>query len=123
MTASRPGLLQRVTRTQTQVDADRLEDEARDRGARHVRDRVGGSTTTVPGRLRPVALRPVATVPALPAQPGDGTGRLARLRRGPRRIPGITPGRHVVAPRRPLVRDGAPATLTPRYQLLATVPE
>ena len=123
MSASSPGFFRRFTRTQTQVDADRLEDEARDLGATHIRDCVGGSTTTVTGRLRSVTLRPVAKAPAVEAELWDGTGRLTLLFLGRRRIPGITPGRHVVVHGRPIVRDGETAMVNPRYELLPNVPE
>ena len=123
MSATRPGFFQRFTRTQTQVDADRLEGDATDIGATHIRDCVGGSTTTVTGRLRSVTLRPVAKAPAVEAELWDGTGRLTLLFLGRRRIPGITPGRHVVVHGRPIVRDGETAMVNPRYELLPNVPE
>jgi len=123
MSASSPGFFRRFTRTQTQVDADRLEDEARHIGATHIRDCVGGSTTTVTGRLRSVTLRPVAKAPAVEAELWDGTGRITLLFLGRRRIPGITPGRHVVVHGRPIARDGETAMVNPRYELLPAVPE
>jgi len=113
MSSTPTGAPQRCTRTRADVDADRLEDEARDLDATHVRD---CPATTVTGRLRSVPLRAVAT--AVEAELGDGTGRLTLLVLGPRRIPGITPGRHVIGHGRALVRDGESAMLTRRYQLL-----
>ena len=61
---------------------------------------------TVTGRLRSVTLRPVANAPAVEADLWDGTGRLTLLFLGRRRIPGITPGRHLVVHGRAIVRDG-----------------
>jgi len=118
MSSSRPGLLQRFTRTQTEVDADRLEGRARHPGAAHVRDCIGGTTTTVTGPLRSAMLRPVVTAPVVEAELGDGTGRRTLLVLGRRRIPGITPGRVVVVHRPPIVRDGEAALVHPRDQLL-----
>lgn len=123
MSTSRPGLLNRFTRTQTQVDADRLEDDATDLGATHIRDCVGGKVTTVTGRLRSVTLRPVGKAPAVEAELWDGTGRMTLLFLGRRRIAGITPGRHLVVHGRPICRDGETAMVNPRYELLPTVAE
>ena len=118
MSASRPGLLRRLTRTQTEADADQLEGEATGLGATLIRDCVGGRTTTVSGRLRSVTLRPVAKAPAVEAELWDGTGRMTLLFLGRRRIPGISPGRHVVVHGRPIVRDGETSMVNPRYELL-----
>jgi len=107
-----------MTRTQTEVDAYRLEDQATAQGATHIRDCTGGATTTITGRLNSVTLRPVAKAPAVEAELWDGTGRLTLLFLGRRRIPGITPGRHLVVHGRPIVRDGVRAMVNPRYELL-----
>ncbi|MBI1376439.1 MAG: DNA-binding protein [Frankiales bacterium] len=115
------GRLARIARTQSELDADRLEDEATAQGATHIRDCQGGLVTTVTGRLRSVTLRPVAKAPAVEAELWDGTGRLTLLFLGRRRIPGITPGRHLVVHGRPIVRDGERAMVNPRYELLPTV--
>ncbi len=112
------GLFSRFTRSQTEVDADRLESEATAHGATHIRDCAGGCTSTVTGRLRSVTLRPVAKAPAVEAELWDGTGRLTLLFLGRRRIPGITPGRHLVAHGRAIVRDGERTMVNPRYELL-----
>ena len=113
----------KMARTQTQVDADRLEDEASVHGATHIRDCTGGRTVTMTGRLRSVTLRPVGRAPAVEAELFDGTGRITLLFLGRRRIAGITPGRHVVVHGRPIVRDGQRAMVNPRYELLPTTPE
>jgi hypothetical protein len=114
----RGGRLAALARTQSELDAYRLEDEATAQGATHIRDCAGGCTTTVSGRLRSVTLRPVANAPAVEAELWDGTGRLTLLFLGRRRIPGITPGRHIVVHGRPIVRDGERAMVNPRYELL-----
>jgi RecG-like helicase len=122
MTSSR-GLFSRLTRSQTQVDADQLESEATAHGATHIRDCTGGATSTVTGRLRSVTLRPVAKAPAVEAELWDGTGRLTLLFLGRRRIPGITPGRHLVVHGRAIVRDGERTMVNPRYELLPMTAE
>ena len=123
MTPRRTGLFTRWTRTQSEVDADRLEDEATSHGATHIRDCVGGTPTTVIGRLRSVTLRPAAKAPAVEAELWDGTGRMTLLFLGRRRIPGITPGRHVVVHGRAIVRDGERTMVNPRFELLPTSAE
>ncbi len=115
---SRGGLLSRFTRTQTEVDADRLESDSEAHGHTHIRDCSGGCTVTVGGRLRSVTLRPVGNAPAVEAELWDGTGRLTLLFLGRRRIAGIAPGRHVVVHGRAIVRDGERTMVNPRYELL-----
>ena len=118
MSSSRPGLFARLLRTQAELDADRLETEATAQGATLVRDCQGGCVSTVSGRLRSVTLRPVGGAPAVEADLWDGTGRLTLLFLGRRRIPGITPGRHLVVHGRAIVRDGDRTMVNPRYELL-----
>ena len=117
------GVLSRLTRTQSEVDADRLETDARDKGATHIRDCPGGCPVTIVGRLRSVTLRPVGKAPAVEADLWDGTGRLTVLFLGRRRIPGITPGRHLAVHGRAIVRDGERTMVNPRYELLPATAE
>jgi len=119
----RPGLVARLLQTQAELDADRLETEATAQGATLVRDCQGGCVSTVSGRLRSVTLRPVGKAPAVEAELWDGTGRMTLLFLGRRRIPGITPGRHVVAHGRAIVRDGDRTMVNPRYELVASSAE
>ncbi len=121
--ASQRSLLSRWTRTQNEVDADRLENDATASGATHIRDCPGGCTVTVTGRLRSVTLRPVANAPAVEADLYDGTGRLNVVFLGRRRIPGITPGRRMVVHGRIILRDGERSMVNPRYELLPSVAE
>ena len=112
------GLFARLTRSQAEVDADRLEIEATEHGATHIRDCPGGCVVTITGRLRSVTLRPVANSPAVEADLWDGTGRMTVLWLGRRRIPGITPGRHIVVHGRAILRDGERLMVNPRYELV-----
>ncbi len=123
MSSSRPGLFARLLRTQAELDADRLETEATAQGATLVRDCQGGCVSTVSGRLRSVTLRPVGKAPAVEAELWDGTGRLTLLFLGRRRIPGITPGRHIVVHGRAIVRDGDRTMVNPRYELVPSSAE
>jgi hypothetical protein len=120
---ARRGALSRWTRSQADVDAQRLETEATEHGATHIRDCPGGCQVTVTGRLRSVTLRPVANSPAVEADLWDGTGRVSVLWLGRRRIPGITPGRHLVVHGRVILRDGERLMVNPRYELLPATTE
>ncbi|HET7901009.1 MAG TPA: OB-fold nucleic acid binding domain-containing protein [Candidatus Nanopelagicales bacterium] len=113
----RRGLFSRWARTQSELDADTLEERASVQGATLVRDCNRGQATTIAGRLRSVTLRPVASAPAVEAELWDGTGRLTLLFLGRRRIPGITPGRSLVVTGRPIIRDGEWCMVNPRYVL------
>jgi hypothetical protein len=117
------GLLSRLLRSQSDLDADRLQSEAQDKGATLVRDCQGGCVSTVQGRLRSVTLRPVGKAPAVEAELWDGTGRLTLLFLGRRRIAGITPGRAIVVHGRAIVRDGSAVMVNPRYELLPAAAE
>jgi hypothetical protein len=114
----RRGLISRFTRSEDEVRADQLQEQAHDHGATLVRDCVAGTPTTVAGRLRSVTLRPVANAPAVEAELFDGSGRMTLLFLGRRRIAGITPGRRVVVTGRPIERDGERHMVNPRYTLL-----
>ncbi|MFN8167292.1 MAG: OB-fold nucleic acid binding domain-containing protein [Candidatus Nanopelagicales bacterium] len=119
----RRSAISRWARTQAEMDADRLESEATEHGATHIRDCPGGCTVTITGRLRSVTLRPVANAPAVEADLWDGTGRITVLWLGRRRIPGITPGRHLVVHGRVIMRDDGRLMVNPRYELLPAVQE
>jgi hypothetical protein len=114
----RRGLFSRFTRSEDELRADELQEQAHGHGATLVRDCVAGTPTTVAGRLRSVTLRPVANAPAVEAELFDGSGRMTLLFLGRRRIAGITPGRRVVVTGRPIERDGERHMVNPRYTLL-----
>lgn len=116
--STKKGFLSRLSRSQTDLDADRLQTEAEDKGATLVKDCTGGCVSTVQGRLRSVTLRPVGKAPAVEAELWDGSGRLTLLFLGRRRIAGITPGRSIVVHGRAILRDGSAVMVNPRYELL-----
>ncbi len=113
-------VLRRLRSTETELDAERLEEAAIGSGADRIRDCAGGVPTSVVGRLRNVTLRPGQQTPAVEATLYDGTGEMTLLFLGRRRIPGITAGRPLAAYGRPVVRDGVPLMVNPRYELLPT---
>ncbi|SOD64226.1 ATP-dependent DNA helicase RecG [Streptomyces zhaozhouensis] len=73
----------------------------------------------VTGTLRAVRERSVAGMPALEARLDDGSASLNVVWLGRRAIPGIEPGREMVASGRIAVTDGRAVLFNPRYQLQA----
>ena len=101
------------------MDAERLRAEVVDHGAQPIDACVIGQPSTVHGLLRSVTLRPAEGTPVVEADLWDGTGQLNLVFLGRRRIPGITPGRHLVVHGRPIMRAGQLTMMNPRYELLA----
>lgn len=71
----------------------------------------------VAGTLRTVTLRPLAGVPTVEAELYDGTGSVTLVWLGRHRIPGIEPGRDVVARGRLSVTGGRRLLYNPEYEL------
>jgi hypothetical protein len=112
-------IFKRLTSSDEQLEAEELLEETQERGATPVvrcrdRDRV-----TVSGTLRTVTLRPRAGVPALEAELYDGSGTVSLVWLGRRRVPGIEPGRVIVAEGRITYHQGGPVIYNPRYELRA----
>lgn len=110
--------LSRWTSSAQQLEAETLHEGSRERGCTAVAELSPRMRAMVSGTLRSVTLRPRAGVPALVAELYDGTGVLSIVWLGRRTIPGISPGRMLVASGRVLVEDGQPSMFNPRYQLL-----
>ncbi|GAA3858466.1 OB-fold nucleic acid binding domain-containing protein [Streptomyces sedi] len=79
----------------------------------------GRPVVHVTGTLRAVRERSVAGMPALEARLDDGSASLNVVWLGRRAIPGIEPGREMVASGRIAVTDGRAVLFNPRYQLQA----
>jgi hypothetical protein len=75
------------------------------------------SRVTVAGTLRNVTVRPRAGVPALEAEMYDGSGTVVLTFLGRRRIPGIEPGRSVIAHGLVTEKAGHRMMYNPRYEL------
>src|SRR4051812_4817513 len=120
-TTGRGGLfrraLERLTTTDDEMEAAELRQGAEEEGARHISSCQDREQVTVSGTLRTVTLRPRAGVPALEAELYDGSGTLAVVWLGRRRIPGIDPGRAIRATGRVANDDGRRVMFTPRYEL------
>ena len=86
-------------------------------GAVSVVDLPDRERVRVAGVLRSVTLRPRSGVPALVAELYDGTGVVELVWLGRRRIPGIEPGRSLVAVGRVTRDHKVPVIFNPRYEL------
>ena len=109
--------LSRLTSSTEELEAEELEHEAVRSGATCVRDIGDREKASVCGTLRTVTLRPRGGVPALEAELYDGSGMLALVWLGRRRIPGIDPGRGLVVEGRVMMSDGRRVMFNPRYRL------
>lgn len=71
----------------------------------------------VSGTLRSVSERSVAGMPAVQAELDDGSASLDVVWLGRSAIPGIEPGRELIASGRISMTRGRPVLFNPRYQL------
>ncbi len=115
----RASLLQRLTASAEHLDAAELQESVGIRSCMPVCDLRRGHHVKVVGRLRAVVYTPSETVPTLQAELFDGTESLDLVWLGQRRIPGIEPGRRVLARGRVGEHDGRLAIYNPWYELLA----
>jgi len=112
-------ILSRMTSTAEELDAEDLQEESRDRGAKPVRQCSLGEKVTVSGTVRALTLRPVGGVPALEAELYDGSGTIKLVWLGRRRIHGIEPGTSLSVHGRVTFADGEPTIFNPSYELHA----
>jgi hypothetical protein len=110
-------IFKRLTSSQDQLEADELLEGAQERGATPINRCGDRERVTVSGTLRTVTLRPRAGVPALEAELYDGSGTVSLVWLGRRRVPGIEPGRVIVADGRITYQQGGPVIYNPRYEL------
>ena len=124
MSVATPGRLRRVltklASTDTELEAEQLMKACVHSGATTVRQLQDRQRVVVKGTLRTVTLRPRAGVPALVAELYDGSGTVALVWLGRRRIPGIDPGRGITASGCVTYHDGRPVVFNPRYELSPT---
>ncbi len=116
-----PGVLRRaVTRLASSAkehEAQELQKGCVEMGAVAVSELPDRELVRVAGTLRTVTLRPRAGVPALVAELYDGSGSISLVWLGRRQIPGIEPGRSLVASGRVTRDHEQPVIFNPRYEL------
>lgn len=114
------GVWHRWTRSQAQEEAAELQ--------RRVQEESGDAVTAIdcctPGRsvsisgvVRSMTIRPRTTVPALEIDLYDGSGSVAVVWLGRRRIPGIEAGRSIVVHGRLTCTTANPIIYNPKYEL------
>jgi hypothetical protein len=115
---NRLSLLSRLTASPQRLDAVELQDEVAVRCCTPTKDVCRGAAEQVVGRLREVVYTPSETVPTLVAELFDGSDAIDLVWLGRRRIPGVEPGRRVLARGRIGVHNGRNAIYNPYYELL-----
>lgn len=109
--------LRQLTRSRSESEAlDLIQDSVR-AGAQCIDSVPHGVPVTLCGRIRATTLRPAQTCPAVEIDLYDGSGHLAVIWLGRRRIRGIEPGRTIVVHGRVTAPAGVPTMYNPRYEL------
>jgi hypothetical protein len=110
--------LRRITAPEAELDAEELREDVVDElGGTPVADCRDREPVCVAGQVRAVTLRPVGGVPALEAELYDGADVVKLVFLGRRNIPGIEPGRTMVAHGRLRREDGRAVIFNPRSEL------
>ena len=116
-----PGVLKRTVNrlasSAKEHEAAQLQKGCAELGAVPVKELPDREMVRVAGTLRTVTLRPRAGVPALVAELYDGSGAISLVWLGRRQIPGIEPGRAMVASGRVTRDNEQPVIFNPRYEL------
>jgi RecJ-like exonuclease len=116
--SKRASLLHRLTASASNLDAAQLREEVVQRSCVPLHELRLGTCVQVVGRLRAVVYTPSETVPTLEAELFDGSDSIDLVWLGRRRIPGLEPGRRVVARGRVGDHNGRKAIYNPWYELL-----
>ena len=82
-----------------------------------------GQVTTLTGTVRSLILRPEVTVPALEAELFDGSGHIALVWLGRRKIRGIHPGIHLTVTGRLVRINGQLTMFNPNYAITSNIGE
>jgi hypothetical protein len=109
--------LSRFTTSDAELEAAQLQGDCVASGAVLVAELPDRCRVRVSGTLRTVTLRPRAGVPALEAELYDGSGTVALVWLGRRRIGGIEPGRVLAAHGFVTHTPEGPLMFNPRYEL------
>ena len=110
-------LFRRLVATDSELDAEDLQQASARSGAMPVVECPRGKRVTVSGRLTAVVYTPRTNLPTLEAELFDGSGTVTLVWLGRRRILGIEPGRSLRAEGRVAVRDDRKVIYNPRYTL------
>ena len=100
-----------------QLDADELQSQVEQLSCTRLAEVESGRVIVAAGRLRAVVYTPSENVPTLEAELFDGSGSIALVWLGRRRIVGIEPGRRIIVRGRVGEHLGRPAIYNPWYEL------
>lgn len=118
---SKPGLRERLagrfTRTEAELEADELQQDADRLGGTPIAELADRSEVSVCGAVRSVTLRPRVNVPALVVELYDGSQALNLVWLGRRSIGGIEPGTYLTARGRVTYKNGVPTIFNPAYDI------
>ena len=109
--------LHRLAADDAELLAEELQSEAEAAGGTPVERCPLRAPVCIAGTIRAVTLRPRGGAPALEAELYDGTGSVALVWLGRRRIAGIEPGRAIVAHGRIALLGDQHVMFNPRYEL------
>jgi hypothetical protein len=110
--------LRKITASEEELDSAELREDVVDElGGTPVAACTDREPVCVAGQIRAVTLRPVGGVPALEAELYDGADTVSLVFLGRRNIPGVEPGRTIVAHGRLRRSDGRALIYNPRYDL------
>ena len=109
--------LRRLVADPHELDAEDLQGDVGRTGAKPVARCCRGEPVTVAGRLRSVVYTPKDTVPTVDAELYDGSGSVHLIWLGRRRIPGVEPGRAMLARGRIAEQNGHLVIFNPWYEL------
>jgi hypothetical protein len=109
--------LRRLTASEQQLDAERLQHDATRSGCALAATVARGQFVKLSGRLHTVVYTPRTNLPTLEADLYDGSGMVTLVWLGRRRIAGIEPGRALTVRGRVAIRDDSKIIYNPYYEL------
>lgn len=110
-------ILQRLTASEAEIEAQELRRESARSGGTPACQCHRGQLVSVSGRLRTVVYTPRTNLPTLEADLYDGSDVVTLVWLGRRHIAGIEPGRHLTARGRVAIRDDRKVIYNPYYEL------
>jgi hypothetical protein len=111
--------LQRLTASESEIEAQELRRESAESGGTPARQCQRGQLVSISGRLRTVVYTPRTNLPTLEADLYDGSDVVTLVWLGRRHIAGIVPGRQLTARGRVAIRDDRKVIYNPYYELEA----
>lgn len=104
-----------------ELESQELQRNVRDEGAVPIQNCEDRQQVSLTGTVSAVTLKPRAGHPALEVELRDGSGVVALVWLGRRRIPGIDPGRTIKIWGRISCHEGRRLIYNPRYELIGSI--